>query len=120
MFRKVSGSESIKCQNRPVRKRKKPAKLIDAASSLDLSSDDEKSTFAAESIIKKSKGDKKGLIFFSFSTYGHSVLFLTEQVRVPIFFFWSVMFLNKLIDIFFKISKHFIFQQIWAFCPVLN
>ena len=60
MFRKVSGSESIKGQNRPVRKRKKPAKFIDAASSLNLSSDDENSTFAAESISKKSKGDKKG------------------------------------------------------------
>ena len=54
MFRKVSGSESIKGQNRPVRKRKKPAKLIDAAS------DDEKSTCVAEPISKKSKGDKKG------------------------------------------------------------
>ena len=58
MFRKISGSESIKGQNRPIRKRKKPAKLIDAAS------DDEKSTCVAEPISKKSKGDKKGLIFF--------------------------------------------------------
>ena len=58
MFRKISGSESIKGQNRPIRKRKKPAKLIDAAS------DDENSTFVAEPISKKSKGDKKGLIFF--------------------------------------------------------
>ena len=54
MFGKFSGSESIKGQNRPVRKRKKPAKLIDAAS------DDENSTFAAEPISKMSKGDKKG------------------------------------------------------------
>jgi hypothetical protein len=60
MFGKFSGSESIKGQNRPVRKRKKPAKFIDAASSLSLSSDDENSTFAAKPIIKKSKGDKKG------------------------------------------------------------
>ena len=59
MFRKVSGSESIKGQNRPVRLRKKPAKLIEAASD-----DDKNSTLAAESISKKSKGDKKGLIFF--------------------------------------------------------
>ena len=64
MLWKVSGSESIKSQNRLVRKRKLPAKFIDAASLLGLSSDDEKSTFAADSISKKSKGDKKGLIFF--------------------------------------------------------
>ena len=35
---------------------------------------------------KSPKGTKK-VWFFSFSTYGHSVLFLTEQNRVPIFFF---------------------------------
>ena len=56
MFLKVSESQSLKRQIRPVRNRKKPAKLID--------SDDDNSNFAAESIGKHDKEDKKGLIFF--------------------------------------------------------
>ena len=58
MFRKVSESQSLKGHNRPVRNRKKPAKLID--------SDDDTSNFAAESITKHDKEDKKGLVFFIF------------------------------------------------------
>ena len=88
-FLKFSESKSLKGQNRPVCKRKKPAqnqpvrkriktdKLIEEASLGSLISDDEDSNFAAGSIRKKSKENKKGL-------------------------------------------KHFIFQQLWAFCPVLN
>ena len=55
MFWKVSESQSLKGHNRPVRNRKKPAKLID--------SDDDTSNFAAESIGKHDKEDKKGLVF---------------------------------------------------------
>ena len=69
LFFKVSESESFNSQNqrarkrkkpalnRPVRKRKKPEKLIEAET---LLSDDKESNFAAGIIIKKPKKDKKG------------------------------------------------------------
>ena len=50
-----------------------------------------------------------------FGKYGHSVLFLTEQDGVPIFFL-SVNFLHWLIITFIRVSKYFLFQQFWNLC----
>ena len=47
-------------------------------------------------------------IILSFSNYGHSVLFLTEQDRMPNFFFGLSNFCINCLIFLFKFSKYFI------------
>ena len=87
MFWKVSESQSLKGKNRPVRNRKKPAKLMD--------SDDDTSKIAAESISKQDKEDKEGYFFISQAHISNRFNFNTfRNMKLS---FWHTIFSFQLV-----------------------
>ena len=90
-FFKVSESQSLIGQNRPVRKQRKPAKLREASLS-SISSDDGDSNLPATSISKNSKEDKQGITHFIFHQWNEKPLICHDFSSAELF---------ELIDIFF-------------------